>query len=66
MGTKQKVKNEGQHVKGKAKELAGRSTGNAALERKGRSDQAKATVKDLGERAKDAARSVTARTSEPR
>ena len=46
-----KGRNAAQHAKGKAKEAAGKVTGNRKLEAKGKSDQTKATVKKAGEKA---------------
>jgi uncharacterized protein YjbJ (UPF0337 family) len=48
-----KARNAAQSAKGKAKETAGRATGNKKLERKGKTDQAKAKVKKGAERVKD-------------
>jgi uncharacterized protein YjbJ (UPF0337 family) len=48
-----KARNVKQDVKGKAKETAGRVTGNNKLENKGKADQAKASVKKKGEKVKD-------------
>lgn len=58
MGAKDKVSNTAQDIKGKVKETAGKATGNEQLERKGKSDQAKSAVKDVGEKVKDAASSL--------
>ena len=58
MGTKDKASNKTQDLKGKVKEVAGSATGNEDLERKGKSDQTKAALKDSGERVKDAASHV--------
>ncbi|MEO8265404.1 MAG: CsbD family protein [Ilumatobacteraceae bacterium] len=58
MGTKDKVSNMSQDVKGKVKETVGKAVGNQKLERKGKSDQAKSAVKDVGEKAKDATSKV--------
>jgi len=58
MGTKDKASNKTQDLKGKAKEVAGSATGNEELERKGKSDQTKAALKDAGEKVKDAASHV--------
>jgi uncharacterized protein YjbJ (UPF0337 family) len=58
MGTKDKASNKTQDLKGKAKEVAGSATGNEDLERKGKSDQTKAALKDSGEKVKDAASHV--------
>jgi uncharacterized protein YjbJ (UPF0337 family) len=49
------MSNKTQDVKGKVKEAAGNVTGNEQLEAHGKADQAKAAVKDVGEKAKDAA-----------
>lgn len=54
MGTEDKAANKGQDAKGKAKEAAGKATGNAKLEGEGKNDQKAAAAKDAGERAKDA------------
>lgn len=56
MGNLDKAKNTVQGAKGKAKEAAGRITGNDRLRGKGRSDQAKSKVKQAGEKVKDAFR----------
>jgi uncharacterized protein YjbJ (UPF0337 family) len=58
MGLQDKASNEAQDVKGNVKEAAGKLTGNQDLENKGKSDQAKSAVKDVGEKAKDAAAKV--------
>ena len=58
MGTEDKASNKVQDVKGKVKETVGSATGNDDLEAKGKSDQAKAALKDAGENVKDAASSV--------
>ena len=54
MGTQDKASNKLQDVKGKVKETVGKGTGNDDLENKGKTDQAKASVKDVGEKVKDA------------
>ena len=54
MSTEDKVSNKAQDLKGKVKEAVGDATGNDDLEAKGKTDQAKAAVKDVGEKAKDA------------
>ncbi|HEX5266292.1 MAG TPA: CsbD family protein [Acidimicrobiales bacterium] len=56
MSNKDKAKNESQQMKGKVKEVAGRATGNEALERKGKRDQSRADLKQAGEKIKDAVR----------
>jgi uncharacterized protein YjbJ (UPF0337 family) len=48
-----KTRNAAQTAKGKAKEAAGKSTGNRKLESKGKADQRKAKVKKTGEKVKD-------------
>jgi uncharacterized protein YjbJ (UPF0337 family) len=47
-----KARNTAQGVKGKTKEAAGEATGNDALRRKGKTDQAKSKVKKTGEKVK--------------
>ena len=56
MGNVDKAKNNTQRVKGKVKETAGKATGNDRLRRQGQVDQAKAKVKQAGEKVKDAFR----------
>ena len=58
MGTRDKASNTAQDLKGRVKETAGRATGNKDLKNKGKSDQAKSAVKDLGENAKEATSTV--------
>jgi uncharacterized protein YjbJ (UPF0337 family) len=58
MGTKDRASNKLQDAKGKAKETVGSAVGNKALENKGKTDQAKAGLKDAGEDVKDAATKV--------
>ncbi len=58
MGTEDKASNKAQDVKGKVKETVGKATGNDKLEDKGKSDQAKSAVKDVGEKVKDTASKV--------
>jgi uncharacterized protein YjbJ (UPF0337 family) len=58
MGTKDKASNKAQDMKGKVKETVGKATGNQKLENKGKSDQVKSAVKDVGENVKDAASKV--------
>ncbi len=48
-----KARNATQSAKGKVKEAAGKATGNRKLENKGKTDQAKASVKKTGEKIKD-------------
>jgi len=54
MSTEDKARNTAESTKGKAKEAAGRATGKRDLEDEGRADQAKADVKQAGEKIKDA------------
>jgi len=56
MGAVDKSKNATQRAKGKVKEAAGKATGNERLRRRGKTDQAKAKVKQTGEKVKDALR----------
>jgi uncharacterized protein YjbJ (UPF0337 family) len=51
-----KIKNKAEEVKGKAKESAGRHTGDEELEAEGRSDRTKGNLKQAGEKVKDAFR----------
>jgi len=53
MGNVDKAKNATQKISGKAKETAGRATGNQRMEDEGRVDQTKAGAKQRGEKAKD-------------
>lgn len=54
MGTRDKASNKAQDLKGKVKETVGSATGNEDLRTKGKTDQTKAALKDVGEKAKDA------------
>ena len=54
MGTDDKLRNKGEDLKGKAKETIGRATDDEELEAQGRADQAKSSLKDAGEKVKDA------------
>jgi uncharacterized protein YjbJ (UPF0337 family) len=56
MGTDDKVQNTAEDWGGKAKEGAGRATGDRDLEAEGKGDQAKANLKQAGEKVKDAFR----------
>ena len=47
-----------QDIKGKVKETVGKVTGDEDLERKGKTDQAKSAVKDVGEQVKDVGEKV--------
>ena len=54
MGTDDKLRNKGEDLKGKAKESLGRATEDEELEAAGRTDQSKASLKQAGEKVKDA------------
>lgn len=54
MSTEDKVKNKIEDLGGKAKEAVGRATGDRSTENEGRADQAKSSLKDAGEKIKDA------------
>jgi uncharacterized protein YjbJ (UPF0337 family) len=54
MGTDDKIENKAQELGGKAKERVGDATDDEQLEAEGRTDQAKADVKQAGEKIKDA------------
>lgn len=54
MGMADKAKNAAEDLAGKAKEVIGDLTDNKDLEAEGKSDQAKADVKNAGEDVKDA------------
>jgi uncharacterized protein YjbJ (UPF0337 family) len=54
MATDDKLRNKGEDLKGKAKETIGRATDDEELEAQGRADQTKSSLKDAGEKVKDA------------
>ena len=54
MSFEDKVDNTSEDLRGKAKETVGRATDDEELEAQGRGDQAKADVKQAGEKLKDA------------
>ena len=54
MSGSDKVKNEIQDLKGKAKEATGKATDDEDLEAKGQTDQTKSSLKQAGEKVKDA------------
>lgn len=56
MGTEDKLSNTAEEWGGKAKEGAGRATGDRDLEAEGKGDQSKASLKQAGEKVKDAFR----------
>jgi uncharacterized protein YjbJ (UPF0337 family) len=57
MSATDKIKNKIEDAEGKAKEALGRVSGDRSTENEGRRDQAKANLKDAGEKVKDAAES---------
>jgi uncharacterized protein YjbJ (UPF0337 family) len=54
MSATDKVKNAVESAKGTAKEAAGRTTGNRDLEAEGKADHATGSLKQAGEKVKDA------------
>ncbi len=56
MGTGDKASNKIDDLGGKAKEAAGKVTGDKGTENEGKVDQAKSSLKDAGEKIKDAFR----------
>ncbi|WP_104175967.1 CsbD family protein [Arthrobacter sp. Y81] len=54
MGLGDKIKHAAEKVGGKGKEAAGKATGDESLEAEGKTDQAKASMKQAGEKIKDA------------
>lgn len=54
MSNKDKAKNATQVLKGKAKEAAGKASGNQRLEADGKTDQVEGNLKQAGEKVKDA------------
>ena len=54
MGAADKASNKIDDLAGKAKEGVGKATGNRDTENRGKADQAKANLKDAGEKIKDA------------
>jgi uncharacterized protein YjbJ (UPF0337 family) len=56
MGTEKKAADKAKEVKGKIKKGAGRATGNPRLEAEGRADQTSGSLKQAGEKVKDAFR----------
>ena len=54
MATDDKLRNQGEELKGKTKETIGRATDDEELEAQGRTDQAKSDLKNAGEKVKDA------------
>ncbi len=58
MSEEDKAKNSAQQMKGNIKEKVGSATGNEDLEAKGKTDQAKGSLKQAGEKVKDAAKGI--------
>ncbi|MFJ5957733.1 CsbD family protein [Paenarthrobacter sp. NPDC092416] len=58
MGLDDKIKNAAEEAGGKIKEKTGEATGDRDLQAEGAADQAKANVKQAGEKVKDAAKDV--------
>jgi uncharacterized protein YjbJ (UPF0337 family) len=54
MGLQDKIKNKIEDVTGKGKEAVGDATDDKSLEREGKTDQTKSSLKDAGENIKDA------------
>ncbi|WP_043993749.1 CsbD family protein [Leifsonia xyli] len=54
MGLDDKIKNAAEDAGGKAKEAAGKATGDEQLEGEGKLDQVKADLKNAAEKVKDA------------
>ena len=54
MSSEDKVKNTAETAKGKVKEGLGKVTGDKSLQAEGHGDQAKADLKNAGEKVKDA------------
>lgn len=58
MGLQDKIKNTAEVLKGKAKEAAGKTTGNEQMEVEGKLEQGKGDLKQAGEKVKDAGKDV--------
>ena len=56
MSSEDKIKNKIEDLGGKAKEAVGKATGDEDTRNEGRGDQAKSSLKDAGEKVKDAFR----------
>ncbi|MEZ0354447.1 CsbD family protein [Mycobacterium sp. pR1184] len=54
MSTEDKIKNKIEDLGGQAKEALGKVTGDDGTKNEGRADQAKSSLKDAGEKVKDA------------
>jgi uncharacterized protein YjbJ (UPF0337 family) len=60
MGMDDQASHKAEDLKGKAKEATGKATDNPRLEGEGKGDQASASVKSAGDKAKGAAEDVKA------
>lgn len=58
MGIGDKAQNKAQDLGGKAKEAAGKATGDEEMKNEGKGDQIESAVKDAGEKVKDAASTI--------
>ena len=58
MGLEEKARNSAETVRGKAKDVVGRATGDRDLETEGKAEQVVGHLKQAGEKVKDAARSA--------
>jgi uncharacterized protein YjbJ (UPF0337 family) len=56
MASEKKADNKAQELKGKVKETVGRAVGNESLEAEGKFDQTAGSLKNAGEKVKDAFR----------
>jgi uncharacterized protein YjbJ (UPF0337 family) len=56
MGNEDKLNNQAENLKGKAKETWGDATDDEELEAEGKADQSKSSLKQAGEKVKDAFR----------
>jgi uncharacterized protein YjbJ (UPF0337 family) len=61
VGTDDKMANKAQEMKGKVKETTGRATDDEQLEAEGRADQVSGSLKQAGEKVKDAVSGLSPR-----
>jgi len=54
MGIEDKTSNKAEEIKGKVKEATGKATDDESLEAEGKADQSKSSLKQAGEKVKDA------------
>jgi uncharacterized protein YjbJ (UPF0337 family) len=54
MSEKDKLKNKGRELRGKSKEVLGEDSGSPSLAREGRTERRKASLKQAGEKVKEA------------